>query len=301
MKAPTLTHAWLTSDEPRHRLQARLGNAYRFARRYGASPVGMLGLLIVGLLAGLALVAPWLPLQDPLTQQLSERLMPPSSVHWFGTDSLGRDIFARALWGARPTLLVVLAALALSAPLGTLIGAAAGLFGGVIDRVLMRLTDIFMAFPRLILALAVAAALGAGLWTAVLAITLTGWTPYARIARSEAASLRRAEFMQAARTLGASPWRLLWRHALPLCLPSMIVRAALDAPGIILIVAGLGFLGLGLPPPQAEWGAMVADGRSLVFEAWWVATCPGLLILLAGLGFNLCGDALRDLIGPAAR
>jgi peptide/nickel transport system permease protein len=301
MNLLTPTHNWLTSHEPQHRLQAQLGSAYRFAQRYLASPMGVIGLLLVSILALLALLAPWLGLADPLAQQLSSRLSPPSASQWFGSDSFGRDIFSRSIWGARPTLLVVLIALLISAPLGTLIGAAAGLFGGWLDRLLMRVTDIFMAFPRLILALAIAAALGAGLWTAVLAVTLTGWTPYARIARSEAAGLRHAEFILAARTLGASPWRLLWRHAVPLCLPSMVVRAALDAPGIILIVAGLGFLGLGLPPPQAEWGAMVAEGRSMVFEAWWVATCPGLLILLAGLGFNLCGDALRDLIGAPKR
>ncbi|MCL2898410.1 ABC transporter permease [Brenneria tiliae] len=211
---------------------------------------------------------------------------------------MGRDIFSRTLWGTRPTFFIVFTVLAVTGPLGIVIGAAAGLFGGFLDRLLMRICDIFMAFPRLILSLAIAAALGAGIGTVILAVSLTAWTPYARVARAETVTFRQSEFIQAARMLGASSFQLLWRHIMPLCVPSMIVRMALDVPGIILVISGLGFLGAGIRPPAPEWGAIVADGRSVIFEAFWVSTFPGLAILTAGLAFNILGDALRDLLAP---
>lgn len=299
----TLTSAlrWLSSDTPGTRTQARLGATYRLLRRLLRHPLGIAGLIVVGFAILIALLAPWLPFADPIAQSLSERLAPPSPQHWLGTDTLGRDILSRVAYGARPTLAIVALVLLSSVPVGLVIGAAAGLWGGWLDAVLMRLADMFMAFPRLILAIAVAATLSSGLWTAVIAIALTGWPPYARVARAEVAALRQAEFIQAAKALGVSRLRLLLRHALPLCLPSAIVRAALDAPGIVLIVSGLGFLGLGLPPPTPEWGAMVAEGRAIVFEAWWVSTLPGILILFLSLGFNFLGDALRDVVDPGVR
>lgn len=292
---------WLASDKPATRTQARLGAAYRLLRRLLGHPIGVAGLVVVGFIALVALGAPLLPLTDPAAQSLGDRLLPPSAAHWLGTDTLGRDMLSRLVFGARPTLAIVLLVLLASVPAGLLIGAAAGLWGGWIDAVLMRLADVFMAFPRLILAIAVAATLATGLWTAVIAIALTGWPPYARVARAEVAAVRQAEFIQAARALGVSRLRLLLRHALPLCLPSAVVRAALDAPGIVLITSGLGFLGLGLPPPAPEWGAMVAEGRAIVFEAWWVSTLPGLLILALSLGFNFLGDALRDVVDPGVK
>jgi len=298
---PACVRQWLTSDMPQTGWQARLGVVYRLWLRLLRHPLGILGLVLVGAMGLLACLAPWLALSDPNTQVLGDRLLAPSAQHWMGTDTLGRDMFARIAYGARPTLAVVTLVLLFSVPLGLLIGAAAGLWGGWPDAALMRLADVFMAFPRLILAIAVAAALSVGLWSAVIAIALTGWPPYARVARAEIAALRQAEFIQAAIALGVSPLRLLLRHALPLCLPSAIVRAALDAPGIVLIVAGLGFLGLGLPPPAPEWGAMVAEGRAIVFEAWWVSTLPGMMILLLGLGFNFLGDALRDVVDPGTQ
>jgi peptide/nickel transport system permease protein len=246
----------------------------------------------------MAILAPVLPLLDPLAQSLPERLKPPSETHWFGTDSMGRDVFSRSVWGARPTFFIVAVILILTAPFGTLLGATAGLFSGLVGRVLMRVCDVFMAFPRLVLALAAGAVLGAEVTTMILAISLTAWTPYARVAQAEAVAVRNSDFMAAARMLGASPLRLLFRHILPLCFPSMIVRMALDAPGIILVVSGLGFLGLGLKPPAPEWGAIVADGRAVIFEAYWASTLPGLLILFSGLSFNILGDALRDTLDP---
>lgn len=292
--------SWLVSDAPGSRLQARLGAIYAGVVRLLGDPVGVAGSLLVVAAIAVALTAPYLPLHNPDLQILAERLQPPSASHWFGTDTLGRDIFARLIFGARPTLAIVALVLVSAVPLGVVAGGAAGLYPGL-DKVIMRVCDVFMAFPRLILAIAVAATLGAGMSTAVIAIAVTGWPPYARIARAEAIAYRRAEFIQAAETLGASKSRLLLRHILPLCAPSAIVRTALDAAGIILITSGLGFLGLSVPPPQAEWGAMVADGRTVIFEAWWVSTIPGLAILALSLGFNMLGDALRDVLDPRSR
>jgi peptide/nickel transport system permease protein len=292
---------WLASDIPATRTQARLGAVYRLGQRLTRNPIGLAGLVMLGVIVVIALCANWLPLADPTAQTLGDRLLAPSIQHWFGTDTLGRDIFSRVIFGAQPTLSIVGLVLLATVPVGMVIGAAAGLWGGWLDAGLMRLADVFMAFPRLILAIAVAAALTSGLWTAVVAIALTGWPPYARIARAEIAAIRHAEFIQAAQAMGVSRLRLLLRHAMPLCLPSAVVRAALDAPGIVLITAGLGFLGVGLPPPLPEWGAMVAEGRAIVFEAWWVSTIPGLLILTLSMGFNLLGDALRDVVDPGVK
>jgi peptide/nickel transport system permease protein len=301
MTLMTASLDWLRSDVPATRTQARLGAIWRISRRLAQQPIGIAGLMLLAIVIALAIGANWLPLADPLAQSLGDRLLAPSSQHWFGTDTLGRDIFSRVVFGARPTLSIVGLVLLMTVPFGMIMGAAAGLWGGWIDSVLMRLADVFMAFPRLILAIAVAAALTTGMWTAVIAIALTGWPAYARIARAEMAAIRNAEFIQAAQIMGVSRLRLLLRHALPLCLPSAVVRAALDAPGIVLITAGLGFLGVGLPAPAPEWGAMVADGRAIVFEAWWVSTIPGLLILTLSLAFNLLGDALRDVVAPGVK
>lgn len=298
---PTKARGWLATDTPHTRLQAKLGAVYRLVRRFLLNPMGVIGLILVAIITVTALLAPWLPLADPIGQSLGDRLLAPSGQHPMGTDTLGRDILARVVYGARPTLAIIALVLLISAPVGLIIGAAAGLWGGWTDTILMRLADVFLAFPRLILAIAIAAALTSGLWTAVIAIALTGWPPYARVARSEASASRHAEFIQGARSMGVSRLRLLLRHAVPLCLPSAIVRAALDAPGIVIIVAGLGFLGVGLPPPAPEWGAMVSEGRSIVYEAWWVSTIPGVMILLLSLGFNFFGDALRDVIDPGVK
>jgi peptide/nickel transport system permease protein len=181
------------------------------------------------------------------------------------------------------------------------VGTAAGYFGGWVDVVLMRITDIFMAFPRLILALAFASALGPGIENAIIAIAITAWPPYARLARAETLTIRDTDYINAARLQGASHLRILWGHITPLCLSSAIVRVTLDMAGIILIAAGLGFLGLGAQPPQPEWGAMIAGGRRFIIDQWWVATMPGLAIFVVALGFNLLGDGLRDVLDPKAR
>ena len=290
---------WLMTDAPASRRQAVYGNVYRGLRSIVGNPAALAGLVIVFVLILAAIFAPWLTFgKSPLDQDLAGRLGPPSAAHWFGTDELGRDIFARTLHGARVTLTIVFLVSVIVAPVGLAVGTLAGYLGGWVDAVLMRVTDIFLAFPRLVLALAFAAALGPGIENAVIAISLTAWPPYARIARSETMAIARSDFIQAAVLQGASTWRILFRHIVPLCLSSVIVRLTLDMAGIILTAAGLGFLGLGAQPPTAEWGAMVSSGRDVILDQWWVATVPGIAILIVSLGFNLLGDGLRDVFDP---
>ena len=207
-------------------------------------------------------------------------------------------IYTRILYGSRITLVIVVLVVIIVAPTGLLIGTAAGYLGGWADTVLMRVTDVFLAFPRLILALAFVSALGPGIENAVIAIAFTAWPPYARVARAETLTIRRSDFIAAIRLQGASPLRILLGHVVPLCTSSLIVRVGLDMAGIILTAAGLGFLGLGAQPPAPEWGAMIASGRRFLLDQWWVATMPGIAILVVSLGFNLLGDGLRDILDP---
>jgi peptide/nickel transport system permease protein len=293
---------WLLDPAPASRRQARLGRWYRAWRAFRRNGLAMTGLAVVVALVLAAIAAPMLA--DPASatlQVLVDRLQPASAAHWFGTDELGRDIFARILFGARTTLVIIALVSAIVVPVGLGIGLPAGYFGGWVDSVLMRITDIFLAFPRLVLALAFAAALGPGIENAVIAIALTTWPPYARVARAETLALRDTDFVSAARLQGAPPLRIILHQIVPLCLSSVIVRLTLDMSGIILTAAGLGFLGLGAQPPSPEWGAMISSGRRFILDQWWVAFFPGLAICLAGLGFNLLGDGLRDLLDPKQR
>jgi peptide/nickel transport system permease protein len=290
---------WLMSDAPASRRQAVLGNIYRGFLAIVSNPAALAGLFIVAVLIVMAIFAPLLAGGiSPIEQNLASRLARPSAEHWFGTDELGRDIYARTLYGARVTLTIVMLVSVVVAPVGLAVGTLAGYLGGWIDAVLMRITDIFLAFPRLVLALAFAAALGPGIENAVIAISLTAWPPYARIARSETVTIAKSDFILAVVMQGASTWRVLFKHIVPLCLSSVIVRLTLDMAGIILTAAGLGFLGLGAQPPSAEWGAMVSAGRDVILDQWWVATIPGIAIFIVSLGFNLLGDGLRDVFDP---
>lgn len=298
MRADVTWAEWLTTDSPESRLQGRLVEAYQSFRSFVRNPLAVCGLVVVLALIFVAAAAPLIMPYDPLMTDLGGRLKPPSSEHWFGTDHLGRDIFSRVIDGSRVTLMIIILVAILIGPIGMTIGVVAGYFGGTADRVLMAITDIVMAFPRLILALAFVAVLGPGLKNAVIAIAITGWPPYARLARAETLSLRKREFVVAAVLQGASTFRILFRYIAPFCIPSVIVRLTLDMAGIILIAAGLGFLGLGAQPPAAEWGAMVASGRDYLIDQWWVATLPGIAIFVVSLGFNLLGDGLRDLFDP---
>jgi peptide/nickel transport system permease protein len=290
--------AWLLADEPASSLQARLGRGYLSWLGFSRNPLAVTGLCIVLALVLVAALAPWVATHSPTGQNLADRLQPPSAAHWLGTDELGRDIYSRIVYGSRITLYIVGLVVILVGPVGLLIGTVAGYLGGWVDTVLMRITDIFLAFPRLILALAFVSALGPGIENAIIAIAITAWPPYARIARAETLTVRHADFVAAIRLQGASSTRIIWGHIVPLCTSSLIVRLTLDMAGIILTAAGLGFLGLGAQPPLPEWGAMISTGRQYLLEQWWVATMPGIAILIVSLGFNLLGDGLRDVLDP---
>ncbi|MGZ9811663.1 ABC transporter permease [Pseudoroseicyclus sp. H15] len=281
-------------------LQARLAELGRFARAFRRNPLGMVGLFIGLLLILAAIFAPWLATHDPYLPNFGGRLSPPGAEYWLGSDELGRDIYTRILYGSRITLFIVALVIFTSAPIGLFMGVVSGYFGGWIDAVLMRVTDVFLAVPKLLLALAFVAVLGPGIVNAALAITLTAWPPYARLARAETLAVRNADYINAIRLAGASPIRIIARHVVPMCTSSMLVRVTFDMAGIILIAAGLGFIGLGAQPPLPEWGAMIASGRRFIFDQWWVAAMPGAAIFLVSLGFNLLGDALRDLLDPHA-
>ncbi|MFP1721604.1 ABC transporter permease [Lonsdalea quercina] len=262
-----------------------------------ANSLNIGGVLLV-LLIGIALLAPWLAPFDPNAQSITQRLLPPSPEHWLGTDGFGRDLLSRVLYGARPTLLLVSLILVLTVPVGLLVGISAGYLGGWSEKVLMRLTDIVLSLPGLVIALAMVAVLGPGLVNGALALALTSWPQFARQARAETLALRRSDYLAAARMQGITGLRLMSGHILPLCLPGAVVRAALSLGGIILAAAGLGFLGMGVQPPTAEWGSMVAEGSKVIFDQWWVAAAPGGAILFASLTFNLLGDGLRDKLDP---
>ncbi|WP_243374424.1 nickel transporter permease [Microvirga solisilvae] len=302
LSQPTGLRAWLLSAEPHSRWQARLGRAYLGWRSFTKNHLAVLGLGIVLLLLFVALFADFLAPYSPIAggDLRTQRLLPPSETYWLGTDDQARDILSRIIYGSRITLFVVVLVSIIATPIGLLIGTVSGYLGGWVDTVLMRITDIFLAFPRLVLALAFVAALGPGIENAVIAIAITSWPPYARIARAETLMIRNSDFIAAVKLQGASTPRIIFGHVVPLCLSSVIVRVTLDMAGIILTAAGLGFLGLGAQPPSPEWGAMVATGRNYLIDQWWVAAMPGIAIFVVSLGFNLLGDGLRDVLDPKA-
>lgn len=292
------TRDWLLADSPATRLQAFAGRLYRLTLGLLGNPLTVVGLVIILVLIVTALAADWIAPYSAIRQDLSNRLMPPGWDHLMGTDALGRDIFSRVVHGSQITLTIVGLVAIIAAPLGLVIGAVSGYFGGWVDRALMGVTDVFLSMPKLILALAFVAALGPGINNAIIAIAVTTWPAYARIARAETLTFRNSEFISAVQLQGASPLRIIVLHILPLCTSSMIIRVTLDMAGIILTAAGLGFLGLGAQPPLPEWGAMIATGRDFILNQWWVATMPGLAIVVVSLGFCFLGDGLRDVLDP---
>ena len=248
-----------------------------------------------------ASVGPWLVPFDPSAQELALRLTGPSAAHWFGLDELGRDILARVLSGARVSLVVALVVVAISATVGTAVGAVAGYCGGWIDEGIGRMMDILLAFPDLLLAIALVAALGPSLSNVVFALSAIGWVGYARVVRAQALRTRELDFVEAARALGASTSRILLRHVIPATLPAVVVQATLGMGGVILAEAALSFLGLGVQPPTPSWGAMLNDGRGHLLDAPHLTIFPGLAIALLVLGFNFLGDGLRDGLDPVMR
>ena len=262
------------------------------------SPTSAFGLAVLAILFLTALFAPLVATHDPYVQALGNVLQPPGEEHLFGTDELGRDIFSRLVYGARITLTIIFLVSIVVGPIGLIIGTSAGYLGGRFDTVMMRITDVFLSFPSLILSLAFVAALGPSLNNAIIAIALTSWPPIARLARAEAMTFRNADYIAAARLQGASTSRIIVKSIMPMCLPSVLIRLTLNMATVILTAAGLGFLGLGAQPPMPEWGAMIATGRRYMLDSWWLVTFPGISILLVSLAFNLLGDGLRDALDP---
>jgi peptide/nickel transport system permease protein len=256
-------------------------------------PLEAVGLVIAVLVIAVAILGPFIAPFDPTDLDFANQLSPPSTEHPFGTDDKGRDILSRVLFGARLTLSSVAAVIAFALVIGLLIGVTAALRGGWLDEVLMRTTDIGLAMPSLVLALGIAAALGSGLWAAVVALALTWWPGYARLIRSLVLDASSRDHVDAARVLGMSRWRLVRRHVLPATNETILVQMAIDVAAVALVISGLSFVGVGVQPPEPEWGAMIAEGRGYFQRAPWVVLFPGLAIVLTAVSFNLVGDLIR--------
>jgi len=290
--------AWLRAPVPTSPFHARMQQFWIQAWRLRSNVPALFGLCVIIVILLAALLAPLLATHDIYEQNLAMRLLPASAEHWLGTDELGRDVYSRLIYGARITLYIALLTTVIVAPIGLLVGTTAGYLGGWVDTVLMRIVDVFLAFPNLILALAFVAALGPGIQNAIIAISLASWPPIARLARAETLTIRKSDYIAAVRLQGASSFRIIFGHVVPMCIPSVIVRVTLNMAAIILTAAGLGFLGLGAQPPSPEWGTMLSSGREFVMTSWWIAAIPGCAILLTSLAFNLFGDGLRDILDP---
>jgi peptide/nickel transport system permease protein len=266
------------------------------------NPLAAAGVVLVVVFVIFALFAPGIAPQDPASIHLPDRLNPPSAAHWFGTDELGRDIVSRVIYGARISMLVGSSVVLTSLALGLIIGSIAGYYGGAIDRfVNVVLMNAFLSFPGILLAIAFIAFRGPGIFNLVLALSLGGWVGYARLVRGQVLAAREREFVEAARALGASDLRIIVRHILPNIIQPVVVQAAIGMAGAILAEATMSFLGLGVPPPTASWGAMLNDGRAHLFDAPHLVLFPALAVMLAVLSFNFIGDALRDYLDPRSR
>jgi peptide/nickel transport system permease protein len=284
----------LPPDDVRRRFRGTTAIVGRLAR----NPLSAFGLALLGLLAIGAIFAPWIAPYDPDGFNAAAKFLPPSAHHLFGTDDVGRDIFSRVLYGARYSLTAGIVILAIAATVGTVVGLVAGYAGGLLDEVLMRITDMFLAFPALILAMCVAAALGPSLTNAIVATAAVWWPWYARLVRGQVLQLRNETFVSAARLAGARRGRILFRHILPNCTTPIIVQMSLDLGYAILTLAALSFIGLGAQAPTPEWGSMIAVGRDFYLTQWWYVTFPGIAIFIAVLGANLVGDGLQEALSP---
>ena len=261
-------------------------------------PLLFIGGLIVSLVALSALLAPWIAPYDPSMINVRDILLPPSWAHWCGTDTLGRDVLTRMLYGARVSLAVGFVAVGISLLIGICLGAIAGHFGGKADALLMRATDMVLCFPTFFLILAVIAFLEPSIWNIMIVIGLTSWMGVTRLVRAEFLSLRKREFIMAAESLGISSFQLIWRYMLPNAMGPVLVSAVLGVAGAVLIESGLSFLGLGVQPPDPSWGNMLTEGKDNIQIAWWLSVYPGLAILITVLGYNLLGEGLRDRYDP---
>jgi len=269
-----------------------------FARRFARNKMAVAGLLVILGLFGLSLMAGVLAPEDPDRPNLRARLQPPGPGHILGTDALGRDVLSRLIWGSRVSLKVGLVSVGLATAIGLFLGALAGFYGGLVDGLVMRFCDLMLCFPTMFLILAVISLLEPSIWNVMIVIGLTSWMGVARLVRAEFISLKNRDFILAARALGASDGRLILRHLLPNAMAPVLVSATLGVAGAILLESGLSFLGLGVQPPTATWGVMLADGKDYLSRAWWLSFYPGLAILVTVLSYNLAGEGLRDAIDP---
>lgn len=269
------------------------------------SPLTMTGLIIVVGFIVLGAIGPYIAPYNPIEIDFSsialKRLQPPSLQHPFGTDEYGRDLFSRVLAGARVSLMVSMAVMSIAIPVGLVLGLVAGYYGGVIDEIIMRVTDVFLSFPGLVLAIAFSATLGAGLFSAMLALSIVWWPSYVRVVRAQVLVVREQLFIEAAKAMGVSTRRILFKHILPNSITPLLVLVTLDFGSVILASSALSFIGLGAQPPTPEWGRLVADGRKWFPDKWWYSFFPGLAILITVLGFNILGDGLRDILDPRFR
>ncbi len=265
------------------------------------NPLAMAGILILTAMTLMALFADIFAPFDPIRISLAERLQPPNMTHWFGTDEMGRDIFSRVMFGARISLRIGFIVILISGGIGSIIGAFAGYHGGRIDNIIMRFMDVILSFPSLVLAMALAAAMGPSLNNAIMAVAFVMIPKFARLVRGDALIVKEMQFISAAKVSGAKNGWIIFNHILPNCLNSVIVLATLTVGDTILIAASLSFIGLGAQPPIPEWGAMISVGRKFLLDQWWYATFPGLFILVTVIGFNVLGDALRDIMDPRIR
>ena len=282
-------------------IQRSLGDG-ALSRTIRQQPLAVIGLFLVAAFVVCAIFAPWLSPHDPAQLDLSGRLLPPGHQHWFGTDELGRDILSRTIYGARISMTVAVSVVTLSLALGLVAGVASGFYGGWTDTVLnVYVNNAFLALPGILLAIAFVAFLGPGLLNLILALSISGWVGYARLVRAQVMAVKEREFVEAARALGASNLRIVYRHILPNIVQPVLVQAAIGMAGAVLAEATLSFLGLGIPPPAPSWGSMLNDGRSHLFDAPHLTVFPAIAVILAVLSFNFIGDALRDLLDPRLR
>ena len=272
--------------------------------RLRQSPLSIIGLCMVIFVILVAVLSPLIvpfPEDAEGNTRLSDKLTEPNNTYYFGTDDVGRDVFSRTLIATQTSLTIGVVVLAIAIVIGVPLGAISGFMGGWIDEIIMRITDIFLTVPALVLAMAMGIALGPGLTNAMIAISLVWWPGYARLARGQVLSLREQDFVESARAVGAGPWHTIVRHIIPNIISPVVIKASMDLGFAILVAAGLGYIGIGAQPPQPEWGVMISEGRGLVRQAWWVSTFPGLAMFMTVMGFNLLGDGLRDIFDPKMR
>jgi peptide/nickel transport system permease protein len=272
-----------------------------FLHRLLRNPSALLALSVLLLFSLVAIFSPWISSYHPYDVNPADSLIPPSAKHWMGTDILGRDIFSRVIYGGRTSMLVGLVSISISAGAGVIMGLFAGFYGGFVDNVVMRIIDTLMAFPGILLALTIVALLGPGIGNVMIAVGISGIANYARLVRGSVLTLKEELYIEAARSTGANDLRLIFRHILPNAMPPILILASMSYGWALLSAASLSFLGLGASPPAAEWGAMLSDGRSLIWDAPWTAIFPGLAIMCVVLAANLLGDALRDISDPRLR